>query len=124
MGDLTEWQQGNAVPPIEGADFSKWQNELGAHALPNGINTFPIQMFGKDHDWLLAMSEKNCPRFKAEWDSVWSEKENWYNADFAKKFPEAQDHIDAANGNVQDFCSYMEWAHLNGVQLTVPQEQA
>jgi len=23
--DLTEWQQGNAVPPIEGADFSKWQ---------------------------------------------------------------------------------------------------
>ena len=22
--DLTEWQQGNAVPPIEGADFSEW----------------------------------------------------------------------------------------------------
>lgn len=22
--DLTEWQQANAVPPIEGADFSEW----------------------------------------------------------------------------------------------------
>ena len=40
--DLTEWQQGNAVPPIEGADFSKWQQELGAFALPFGLQTFPI----------------------------------------------------------------------------------
>ena len=41
--DLTEWQQGNAVPPIEGADFSEWQKELGAYALPHGLQTFPIQ---------------------------------------------------------------------------------
>lgn len=40
--DLTEWQQGNAVPPIEGADFSKWQQELGAYALPYGLQTYPI----------------------------------------------------------------------------------
>ena len=24
QNNLTEWQQGNAVPPIKGADFSKW----------------------------------------------------------------------------------------------------
>lgn len=41
--NLTEWQQGNAVPPIKGADFSEWQAELGAAALPYGLNTFPIQ---------------------------------------------------------------------------------
>ena len=41
--DLTDWQQGNAVPPIDGADFSAWQQELGAKALPFGLNTFPIQ---------------------------------------------------------------------------------
>ena len=41
--DLTEWQQSNAVPPIEGADFSEWQKELGAYALPHGLQTFPIQ---------------------------------------------------------------------------------
>ena len=35
--DLNEWQQKNAVPPIYGADFSKWQQELGAHALPHGL---------------------------------------------------------------------------------------
>ena len=40
--DLTEWQQRNAVPPIEGADFSEWQRELGASALPYGLQTFPI----------------------------------------------------------------------------------
>lgn len=40
--DLTEWQQKNAVPPIEGADFSEWQKELGASALPYGLQTYPI----------------------------------------------------------------------------------
>ena len=42
QNDLNEWQQGNAVPPIEGADFSQWQAELGEKALPFGLNTFPI----------------------------------------------------------------------------------
>mmetsp|Transcript_39260 Transcript_39260/g.53351 ORF Transcript_39260/g.53351 Transcript_39260/m.53351 type:complete len:290 (-) Transcript_39260:13-882(-) len=124
QNDLTEWQQGNAVPPIEGADFSKWQEELGAHALPHGINTFPIQMFGKDHDWLLSMNEKNCARWESEWGSLWAGKEKWYDAEFAKKFPEAMDHINAADGNVHDFCNYMEWAHLNGVELSIDQETA
>jgi len=37
QNDLTEWQQGNAVPPIKDADFSQWQAELGAKALPYGL---------------------------------------------------------------------------------------
>jgi len=43
VNDLTAWQQGNAVPPLEGVDFSEWQEELGASALPYGLNVFPIQ---------------------------------------------------------------------------------
>jgi len=42
QNNLSEWQQKNAVLPIEGADFSKWQEELGASALPFDFNTFPI----------------------------------------------------------------------------------
>jgi hypothetical protein len=42
MNNLNEWQQTNAVPPIKGYDFSKYQSELGESALPFGLNTFPI----------------------------------------------------------------------------------
>jgi hypothetical protein len=42
LNELNEWQQNNAVPPIEGYDFTKWQEELGSSALPYGLNTFPI----------------------------------------------------------------------------------
>ena len=61
--DLTEWQQKNAVPPIEGADFSKWQQELGASALPYGLQTFPIQQSGFEKDFLLSLSSQNCKAF-------------------------------------------------------------
>ena len=54
--DLTEWQQKNAVPPIEGADFSEWQKELGAYALPYGLQTFPIQQTGFEADFMLSTS--------------------------------------------------------------------
>lgn len=61
--DLTEWQQSNAVPPIEGADFTKWQQELGASALPYGLQTFPIQQTGFEKDFVLSVNEKNCKRY-------------------------------------------------------------
>jgi len=64
QNDLTEWQQQNAVPPIEGADFSKWQAELGASALPFGLNTFPIQQTGLQVDYTLSLNEKNCQVYK------------------------------------------------------------
>lgn len=67
MNDLTEWQQGNAVPPITGADFSQWQEELGAHALPYGLNTFPINQYGRAVDYTLATSKYNCAKFESLW---------------------------------------------------------
>ena len=69
QNDLSEWQQKNAVPPIEGADFSKWQEELGASALPFGLNTFPIQQTGLQVDFTLSLNEKNCPTYKAQWET-------------------------------------------------------
>lgn len=63
LNSLTEWQQGNAVPPIEGADFSKWQEELGSQALPHGLNTFPIEQVGLEADYMLSLNERNCQRY-------------------------------------------------------------
>jgi hypothetical protein len=40
---LTDWQQTNAVPPIYNANFTAWQEELGANALPYGLNVYPIE---------------------------------------------------------------------------------
>ena len=61
--NLTEWQQGNAVPPIKGASFTEWQKELGAAALPYGLNTFPIQQIGPEADTMLSMNSGNCARY-------------------------------------------------------------
>lgn len=63
LNTLNEWQQGNAIPPVEGADFSQLQSELGASALPYGLNTFPIQQWGLEDDFVLAVSSDNCPLF-------------------------------------------------------------
>ena len=64
--NLTEWQQKNAVPPIAGADFTEWQQELGAFALPHGLQTFPIQQAGFESDFLLSTSQKNCKAFSTQ----------------------------------------------------------
>lgn len=67
MNDLNAWEQENAVPPID-ADFSEWQQELGVLALPFGFNTFPIYQYGLDADFMLAVSDLNCPLFKTLWN--------------------------------------------------------
>lgn len=69
VNTLTEWQQGNAVPPINGADFSEWQQELGANALPYNFNTYPIQQFGLQDDQFLSFSEQNCSKWSADYDA-------------------------------------------------------
>ena len=61
--NLSDWQQTNAVPPIKGASFTQWQKELGAAALPYGLNTFPIQQIGPEADTMLAMNSLNCARY-------------------------------------------------------------
>lgn len=66
VNDLNEWQQQNAVPPLDGVDFTEWQKELGANALPYGLNIFPIQQVGREADFSLSLDSRNCPRYGAE----------------------------------------------------------
>ena len=66
VNELSEWQQQNAVPPIYGADFTKWQQELGSQALPYGLNVFPIQQLGLEADFTLALDSSNCPMFASQ----------------------------------------------------------
>ena len=66
LNTLTEWQQGNAVPPIEGATFDYWQEQLGDQALPYGLNVFPIQQVGMEVDYMLSLNTKNCARYAQE----------------------------------------------------------
>lgn len=112
--DLSDWQQGNAVPPMEGADFSAQQQELGAHALPYGLNIFPIQNTGLEVDFKLALNEQNCPLFK----------ENFYPTGQALNDVALQglpldvaDMIKADGSNMREFCNYLEWAWITSVPL-------
>lgn len=50
---------------MDGADFSAQQAELGNHALPYGLNIFPIQNTGLEVDFLLALNDLNCLLFKS-----------------------------------------------------------
>ena len=67
INKLNDWQQKNAVPPMENVlndQWTKWQAELGSDALPNGFNTFPINVMGADNDYLLRVGNENCPVFE------------------------------------------------------------
>ena len=57
---ITEEQKLNAVPPVEGFDFTPWINEMGLEALPYQTTVFPIQMNGWSYDYMLAMDDTNC----------------------------------------------------------------
>lgn len=63
---LNEWQQGNAVPPID-YDYSQWQDSLGIFALPYGFNTFAMFQTGRADDYFLAISDYNCQLFDKYW---------------------------------------------------------
>lgn len=63
---LNEWQQRNAVPPLDNVlndQWTQWQQELGDKALPYGFNTFPINVQGHEDDYLLHLDGNNCPKF-------------------------------------------------------------
>lgn len=57
---IKEEQKYNAVPPIEGFDFSPWIEEMGLEALPFQTTIFPIQMNGWSYDYMLALDTQNC----------------------------------------------------------------
>lgn len=114
---LTEWQQGNAVPPIENADFSKWQEELGASALPYNINTFPINQTGLDQDWLLSLNMENCSRWKQEYGPQYETLVKKADLHFKSAWPAYYKNMVAKKANFYEYCDYLQWAYYTGVQL-------
>lgn len=59
---LEEKQKYNAVPPVDGFDFTPWIEEMGLEALPFQTTIFPIQMNGWAYDYMLALDDDNCPK--------------------------------------------------------------
>jgi hypothetical protein len=116
QNDLTEWQQGNAVPPIEGADFSQWQAELGEKALPFGLNTFPINQYGRAADYILSLDEHNCPYFNENWQQqVASINTTW--VDFVNANGDATTQQIIQGSTIQEVCDFTQWAWVSYVDL-------
>jgi len=115
--DLTEWQQKNAVPPIKGADFSEWQKELGANALPYGLNVYPIEQVGLEVDRMLSINGDNCPRFKKEFTDPWTTASKIDTEGFSQMYPELGEKINSMGASLTQFCDYVNWADITGVTL-------
>lgn len=117
VNDLNEWQQANAVPPIEGADFSKWQAELGAHALPYGLQTFPIQQTGFESDFMLSLNAKNCQRFDALTKDSFAQISTNLATEIAAEFSDIAAEMTDKDVSGKELCDYLTWAQLNAVPL-------
>jgi hypothetical protein len=113
--DLTEWQQSNAVPPMEGADFSEWQKELGAHALPYGLQTFPIQQAGLEADFLLSLSDNNCPYYTSKMQSTVEQIVKQSVDQISSVSSAWKQMVDTTS--VGDVCAYLDWAVNNSVSI-------
>jgi len=113
--DLTEWQQNNAVPPMEGADFTEWQKELGAHALPFGLQTFPIQQAGMEADFLLSVSDRNCPYYTTKMKTTMDDITGKAASAIADISYQWASYLQVES--VADICAYLEWAYFNSIDL-------
>jgi hypothetical protein len=115
MNNLDAWEQNNAVPPID-ADYSQWQEELGAYALPYGFNTFPMYQKGIGADYMLAVCDENCPLFKSLWD------EQTTTIDAQWKVTADSAPIDLSNiltnNTVEEACDYARWAYISYIDLS------
>jgi hypothetical protein len=116
LNELNEWQQINAVPPIEGYDFTKWQSELGSSALPYGLNTFPINQVGRSADYELALCERNCPQFTDLWGTVLDQTEGkWFKIAGTTDSKVTQGIL--YYYGIEHTCSYIDWAYMSYVDL-------
>lgn len=115
--DLTEWQQSNAVPPIAGADFSEWQKELGASALPYGLQTFPIQQSGFDKDFMLSLSERNCKSFASQMEQPRKDVEAALDVAIQTDFADIWKDMQDMQVSGVELCDYLTWAHFNAITL-------
>ena len=117
QNDLTEWQQKNAVPPIKGADFSKWQEEIGASALPFGLNTFPIQQIGPEADVMLSINSTNCKRYAAKMNPLAKQASEKLEKTLAIDFKDVWQKMEADEVSGSELCSYLDWAYYARVDL-------
>jgi hypothetical protein len=94
------------VPPLEGVDFTSWQQELGAYALPYGLNTFPIQQLGREADYVLSLDNRNCQRYAYQTVSPQSKLESQLNYQF-RQYPTIMNIITSQQATTVEFCSYL-----------------
>ena len=103
------------MPPIQGIDWNLWQTFLGDQALPYGLNTFPIFAVGPAEDYVLAVSDFNCPLFMQAWNQVVQQtEENWYVAALLGP-PELRPLINTYSFAV--LCDYANWAYTSWYEL-------
>lgn len=121
---LTEWQQRNAIPPLDNVlndQWTEWQQELGDKALPYGFNTFPINVQGHEDDYLLHSDGNNCPKINASLTQAWPAFE-------AKTLITYKDFLarlgqlfgSGSSLGIRDAisaCEYLEWAYYHDIDL-------
>jgi hypothetical protein len=122
---LNEWQQRNAVPPLDNVlndQWTAWQQELGDKALPYGFNTFPINVQGHEDDYLLHADGANCPKLNktltAQWPAYEAKALNDYKT-FLQRLGTTLFNTGASFG-VKDginACDYLLWAYYHDIDL-------
>mmetsp|Transcript_39710 Transcript_39710/g.60855 ORF Transcript_39710/g.60855 Transcript_39710/m.60855 type:complete len:180 (+) Transcript_39710:364-903(+) len=112
---LEESQKYNAIPPVEGFDFTPWIEEMGLEALPHQTTVFPIQMNGWSYDYMLALDDDNCPKRGKARSALTAQLKNESYAIADKTYPGAKTYFDKYGWS--DFCNYMSWAYLESVEL-------
>ena len=115
--NLTDWQQTNAIPPIKGANFKKWQDELGAAALPYGLNTFPIQQIGPEADTMLSMDHKNCARYGEIMLPLVKDANEKLESEMNEKFNSVWKQMMKDEISGSEMCDYLDWAYYARVAL-------
>ncbi|CDW80158.1 histidine acid phosphatase family protein [Stylonychia lemnae] len=124
INTLNDWQQRNAVPPLDNVlndQWTAWQAELGNLALLNGFNTFPINVMGADDDFILNLSVDNCPAYKKSINDNWAAFENSIqtnNKDFIGRLAQFAGQTTLDLKTALDFCQYIKWADLHNVVLS------
>jgi hypothetical protein len=127
---LTEWQQRNAVPPLDNVlndQWTKWQQELGDKALINGFNTFPINVQGHEDDYMLHLDGNNCPKFNSSYTQAWPS----YQAQAKTTYKDFLARLTTLFGSQQmeipdalNACDYLSWAYYHDIDLTFTYAQS
>lgn len=112
---LEESQKYNAVPPIEGFDFKPWIDEMGLEALPHQTTIFPIQMNGWSYDYMLALDDTNCPYRGQMVNGIQKQMDDSAKEIIAANLQAMQQYVDKYG--VNGFCSYVNWAYTESVDL-------